>query len=116
MRGEWKATGDPTEVALQVFAHKLGLGRSGLTSDAMHSEAPTRPHALGKVISSDPEKPEIPETKQADKRYELKAEFPFSSELKRMSTVYFDKTRPDEAIILIKGAVCVPSLRHFSTR
>ena len=27
----WEANGDPTEVALQVFAHKLGLGKPHLT-------------------------------------------------------------------------------------
>jgi P-type Na+/K+ transporter len=26
----WEATGDPTEIALQVFAHKVGLGKPNL--------------------------------------------------------------------------------------
>lgn len=39
------------------------------------------------------------------KRFELKAEFPFSSELKRMTTVYTDKENEDYALVLIKGAV-----------
>lgn len=30
--GEWKARGDPTEVAIQVLAHRFGWGRAGKTS------------------------------------------------------------------------------------
>ncbi|KAI8321663.1 potassium/sodium efflux P-type ATPase [Martensiomyces pterosporus] len=32
--GEWFGIGDPTEIALQVFAHKLSMGKPALTSDA----------------------------------------------------------------------------------
>ncbi|KAF5379843.1 hypothetical protein D9615_005799 [Tricholomella constricta] len=105
LRGEWKSTGDPTEVALQVFATKLGLGRPTLTSDALEPEPAHRP-ALGPIIE---EKEKVTfedddEKRRLHKRYELKAEFPFSSDLKRMSTIYLD-TKDNHAICLIKGAV-----------
>lgn len=57
--GTWIGLGDPTENALQTFAHKLNLGQSTL---------------------SDPE---------GDFRYELLAEFPFDSTLKLMTAVYY---------------------------
>lgn len=31
-KNEWQAIGDPTEIALQVFAHRFGLGKKGLES------------------------------------------------------------------------------------
>lgn len=118
MKGQWKSTGDPTEVALQVFAGKLGLGRPDLTGEGSEiEERPLRP-AMGKVIDYGvPEKDrdvqfapgskEAEKKKKKDARFELKAEFPFSSELKRMTTIYTDKEDPENAYILIKGAVSV---------
>ncbi|KAG5641781.1 hypothetical protein DXG03_004257 [Asterophora parasitica] len=104
LRGEWKSTGDPTEVALQVFATKLGLGRPTLTSDALDQE-PAHRSALGPIVE-EKEKVRFDDEKKdkRQKRYELKAEFPFSSELKRMSTIYID-SKDNVAICLIKGAV-----------
>lgn len=43
----------------------------------------------------------------AKKRYEIIQEFPFSSEVKRMTTIYHDDEHPENALILIKGAVSV---------
>ena len=37
LKGQWKSTGDPTEVALQVFAMKLGLPRSSLTREMLEA-------------------------------------------------------------------------------
>ncbi|KAG9087092.1 hypothetical protein FRC06_002744, partial [Ceratobasidium sp. 370] len=82
--GVWKSTGDPTEVALQVLAHKLQLGRP----------------KLAQVQSEDDEDGE----KKDARRYKLLTEFPFDSELKRMSVVYADRERPDN-LVLLKGAV-----------
>ncbi|GLB44749.1 putative cation transport ATPase (P-type) (TC 3.A.3) family protein [Lyophyllum shimeji] len=104
LKGEWKSTGDPTEVALQVFATKLGLGRSSLTADSLEPEQTGRP-ALGRIIEErkvtfgDDEKRRL-----RRKRFELKAEFPFSSELKRMTTVYWD-AEDSQAICVTKGAI-----------
>lgn len=83
--GVWKSTGDPTEVALQVLAHKMSLGRPSLAR--MQSETDDE------TVTS------------ASQRYQLLVEYPFDSELKRMSVVYADRDRPDENLILLKGAV-----------
>ncbi|KAG9094021.1 hypothetical protein FS749_013278 [Ceratobasidium sp. UAMH 11750] len=83
--GVWKSTGDPTEVALQVLAHKLQLSRP----------------KLARVQSEDDEDEE---EKKDTRRYKLLTEFPFDSELKRMSVVYADRERP-ENLVLLKGAV-----------
>ncbi|KJA23837.1 hypothetical protein HYPSUDRAFT_65955 [Hypholoma sublateritium FD-334 SS-4] len=113
LKGEWKSTGDPTEVALQVFASKLGQGRSVLTSNGYGTDveaAKYRP-ALGQIIKQKaPEERTVGFLEEhlkkdaAPKRFELRVEFPFSSEVKMMSTIYFDKERPEEALVLIKGA------------
>ncbi|ORZ02276.1 potassium/sodium efflux P-type ATPase [Syncephalastrum racemosum] len=54
-RDEWHGLGDPTEVALQVFAHKLKMGKPSLTKS------------------------------EQDKNWTLVAEYPFDSSIKRMS-------------------------------
>ncbi|PFH51106.1 hypothetical protein AMATHDRAFT_3370 [Amanita thiersii Skay4041] len=119
LKGEWKSTGDPTEVALQVFATKLNLGRPSLTSDSLEDEDDLgrrrgRP-ALGQIIESEKENVVQDQVRFADeekartpKRFDLKAEFPFSSELKRMTTIFVDKEGGEkgrEAVCLTKGAV-----------
>jgi P-type Na+/K+ transporter len=117
LKGQWKSTGDPTEVALQVFAGKLGLGRPDLTGEGPEVEERTLRPAMGKVIDygvpekdrdvqfAPDSKEETQKRRKKDARFELKAEFPFSSELKRMTTIYTDKEDPENAYILIKGAV-----------
>ena len=115
LKGEWKSTGDPTEVALQVFASKLGQGRSVLTSNGTDAEDTKYRPALGQIIE-----PKVPEEERkvafleehlkkdtTPKRFALRVEFPFSSELKMMSTIYSDRECPGEALVLIKGAVSV---------
>ncbi|KAF8897450.1 sodium transport ATPase [Infundibulicybe gibba] len=103
LKGEWKSTGDPTEVALQVFATKLRLGRSSLTSDSAETTERTGKSAMGaKIIEGSVARFE---DNNAVKRFDLKAEFPFSSELKRMSTIYIDKESNHQGLCLIKGAV-----------
>ncbi|CAE7224993.1 unnamed protein product [Rhizoctonia solani] len=88
--GVWKSTGDPTEVALQVLAHKLQLGRPKLAR--VHSE------------EDEEEGTEI-DYKRDGRRYRLLVEYPFDSELKRMSVIYADRERPNENLVLLKGAV-----------
>lgn len=112
LKGEWKSTGDPTEVALQVFATKLGLGRPSLVSSPDTQEGKPRPVHNGNI--GDEEKKMFLDTDRnevvSSKRFELKVEFPFSSEFKRMSTIYVDKTSPEIALVLIKGAVSISML------
>ncbi|KAJ1306050.1 hypothetical protein OPQ81_010763 [Rhizoctonia solani] len=88
--GVWKSTGDPTEVALQVLAHKLQLGRPKLAR--VQSE-------------EDGEDGTEIDDKRDGRRYRLLIEYPFDSELKRMSVIYADRERPNENLVLLKGAV-----------
>ncbi|KAG2190996.1 hypothetical protein INT46_011278 [Mucor plumbeus] len=55
--GEWSGIGDPTEIALQVFAHKLQNGKPSLIS------------------------------KDTDEGWKLISEYPFDSSIKRMSVL-----------------------------
>ncbi|CAE6436301.1 unnamed protein product [Rhizoctonia solani] len=88
--GVWKSTGDPTEVALQVLAHKLQLGRPKLARVQSEEE--------------DEEGIEV-DDKRDGRRYRLLVEYPFDSDLKRMSVIYADRERPNENLVLLKGAV-----------
>ncbi|KAI9314290.1 potassium/sodium efflux P-type ATPase [Dichotomocladium elegans] len=54
--GKWHGMGDPTEIALQVFAHKAGMG-----------------------------KPDLTDVNAADGCWRLVIEYPFDSSIKRMS-------------------------------
>ncbi|KAI8051574.1 potassium/sodium efflux P-type ATPase [Syncephalis plumigaleata] len=83
-KGEWEGLGDPTEIALQVFATKLKHGRQQLTAN------------------TDPAQ-----------NFKLLYEHPFDSSVKRMSSVYKvpaasydDTTRPlaGKTIAFLKGA------------
>ncbi|KAI1302219.1 hypothetical protein F5Y03DRAFT_385552 [Xylaria venustula] len=67
---EWQVTGEPTEIALQVFAHRLDRGKKAMEA----------------------------------KGWKQVAEFPFDSNIKRMSVVYH---RPDSehSMVFTKGAV-----------
>ncbi|OMJ29548.1 Calcium-transporting ATPase 3 [Smittium culicis] len=56
--GEWVGTGDPTEIALQVFSSKLGLGKQSLTAN------------------------------DTPNRHMFVFEFPFDSSIKLMSTIF----------------------------
>ncbi|KAF9094618.1 Na+ ATPase [Mortierella sp. AD031] len=71
--GEWTAIGDPTEIALQVLAHKAGLAKPDLVAQG----------------------------------FNLIAEFPFDSSIKRMSVLYQTPNTsmgPSEHLIFMKGA------------
>ncbi|GJJ14014.1 hypothetical protein Clacol_008271 [Clathrus columnatus] len=100
LRREWKSTGDPTEVALQVFATKLKLGRPALTGDIPRKE-------MFKEGSVDSESKSTIHPEDKEKRrtalYNLQTEFPFSSEVKMMTTIYHDNIF-DRYISLTKGA------------
>ncbi len=83
--GPWQANGDATEVALQVFAHKLERGKPRLTGKAKDSKASAE---VG--------------------HYELVVEHPFDSTIKRMSTAWVsaDGGRgPKGCVVYLKGAV-----------
>ncbi|KAK9474664.1 uncharacterized protein V1510DRAFT_274209 [Dipodascopsis tothii] len=72
----WQATGDPTEIALQVFAHRFGRGRKALLAQG----------------------------------WTQLAEYPFDSDVKRMSVVMETPFDPEtqargDVYVLAKGAV-----------
>ncbi|KAK9760294.1 hypothetical protein K7432_015840 [Basidiobolus ranarum] len=71
---EWTSIGDPTETALQVFAHKLNRGKPTFTSEA-----------------------------DLTHRYTLITEFPFESSIKRMSVVYREEST-GRYLVYLKGA------------
>lgn len=74
-KGDWTAKGDPTEIAMQVFASRFNWNRTRL----------------------------VDETKE----WSLVAEFPFDSDVKRMSVIYSRKTKSGEqdSWVFSKGAV-----------
>lgn len=60
-------------------------------------------------------------SKQVDrqpKRFILKEEFPFNSDVKLMSTVYIDQeadaSRDEHIVVFLKGAVCGTSILFLS--
>lgn len=95
--GGWEGHGDATEVALQVFAHKLGYGKPHLTSTGSAPDAVATYQEEDVVYSRQPGK------------YELLVEHAFDSSIKRMSMAY-TFTPPTESgeepyvLVLMKGA------------
>lgn len=77
----WTANGDPTEVALQVAAHKLGYGKPLLLGDKTGEPSPV------------------------EGAFEQIVEHPFDSSVKRMSIAYRVIDGKPEILCLIKGAV-----------
>ncbi|KAI0121159.1 sodium transport ATPase 5 [Xylariales sp. AK1849] len=69
----WTARGDPTEIAIEVFASRFGWNRRGLTD------------------GNDP-------------RWKLITEYPFSSDVKKMSVI-FQQRGGDTQYVFTKGAV-----------
>lgn len=107
--GNWQANGDATEIALQVFAHKLGRGKPHMTHTprrlAHTGRAPSQPMQRTNSTYSANEKA-VP----LDGHYKLVVEHPFDSTVKRMSTAWKftkdDGTENDkECLVFMKGAV-----------
>ncbi|EHL01962.1 putative Sodium transport ATPase 5 [Glarea lozoyensis 74030] len=69
----WKARGDPTEIAIQVFASRFDWGREKFTA----GDSP---------------------------QWEQVAEFPFDSDVKKMSVIFKSNT-DDNVMVFTKGAV-----------
>ncbi|WWD22658.1 potassium/sodium efflux P-type ATPase, fungal-type [Kwoniella shandongensis] len=97
--GGWDANGDPTEVALQVAAHKLGHGKPFLTHAPKHSNRPDS------IRSGHSNRPLVAGLRG---HFEQIIEHPFDSTVKRMSIAY--KFVPEDGqkahvLCLLKGAV-----------
>ncbi|CCE61476.1 hypothetical protein TPHA_0A04000 [Tetrapisispora phaffii CBS 4417] len=73
---DWKAHGDPTEIAIQVFTAKMNLPRSVLTGENFGGDESERNNEKS-------DESEVP--------FEHYAEYPFDSTIKRMSAVYKSK-------------------------
>lgn len=106
--GNWQANGDATEIALQVFAHKLGRGKPHMTharKSPHGAKPPSQPMQRTSSTYSANEKA-VP----LDGHYKLVIEHPFDSTVKRMSTAWRfikdDGTENDkECLVFMKGAV-----------
>lgn len=87
--GAWVAHGDATEIAIQVFAMKMDMGRLALTGEK----------------DQDDKSNQNSEDNDQKKIYPFKhfAEFPFDSTVKRMASVY-ESNETNETMIYVKGA------------
>ncbi|QLL32177.1 hypothetical protein HG536_0C03450 [Torulaspora globosa] len=86
---QWKAHGDPTEIAIQVFARKMEMPRSSLTGES--------------ISSSDGSNYSCDEKVDTGAKFAQAAEFPFDSTIKRMSAVYENRTDNSQTVFT-KGA------------
>ncbi|KAG9078819.1 hypothetical protein FS749_009120 [Ceratobasidium sp. UAMH 11750] len=112
--GVWKGEGDPTEIALQVYAQKLDLGRNSLVRKSVFSSndkdnasissssTDSLPTAVSRVGGGSPV-----DTTAEQGFYTHLAEHAFDSSVKRMTSIYTQHTglNPDERIAFMKGAV-----------
>lgn len=89
---QWSARGDPTEIALLVYATKLGYGRPSLVSNRS-ADAEIKDDVDGKKEAA----------AAASDGYVMQIEYPFESEVKLMTTVYNTPEGQDKAFM--KGAV-----------
>ncbi len=94
--GQWDGNGDPTEIALQVAAYKLGHGKPYLTL----AQSP-----LARVNST---RSDRPQTAVFDGHYEQLVEHPFNSTVKRMSKAYrfvpASSASEGHVLCILKGA------------
>ncbi|KAI8820999.1 Na+/K+ P-type ATPase [Fimicolochytrium jonesii] len=88
----WKGSGDPTEVALQVFAHKLHAGGPALLRGPL-SDDKDDPRTHGEQAD---------ETQRGD--WTVESEYPFDSSLKRMSALLTHHPT-QQAIVFTKGGL-----------
>jgi Na+-exporting ATPase len=106
--GQWQANGDATEIALQVWAHKLGRGKPHMTkAKRPHTGERAQSHALARTTShAASHAGGVP----VDGHFELVVEHPFDSTIKRMSTVWQHvsdngSASKQECLAFLKGAV-----------
>ncbi|TRM64769.1 potassium/sodium eff [Schizophyllum amplum] len=102
----YEADGDPTEIALQVFAHKAGLGKPFLTHAKTHG-APLK-QMLTRDSTTNIGAPHV----EVHGHFEMLVEHPFDSTVKRMCTVWEylpiqgeRQQHGEDLIVYMKGAV-----------
>ena len=108
--GYWQANGDATEVALQVWAHKMGRGKPHMTKAKRPSAGARNQSHAGTLQRQNSAASAGVHRVPVDGHFELVVEHPFDSTIKRMSTVWQhvgDNGTPakSECIAFLKGAV-----------
>jgi Na+-exporting ATPase len=109
--GNWQANGDATEIALQVFAHKLGRGKPHMTHARRHHATTAKTTQAPPSIQRGSSTYSVNEKAvPLDGHYKLVVEHPFDSTVKRMSTAWRfvkeDGTENEkECLVFMKGAV-----------
>jgi magnesium-transporting ATPase (P-type) len=102
--GEWNGIGDPTEVALQVFAYKMNMGKPSLTK--AKKEAEQQQQQQQDTVSNDGsttvEKESLAGGNKGQALWQMVAEYPFDSTIKRMSVL--TKSPEGNYIGYLKGA------------
>lgn len=100
--GEWKAHGDPTEIAIQVFACRLDLPRHDLTGEKDKENTNNeRDFSLESQNGRNDNDENILDEK--DYPFQHYVEYPFDSTIKRMSAVYHNNTE-NSYQVFSKGA------------
>ncbi|SCU81688.1 LADA_0C00474g1_1 [Lachancea dasiensis] len=94
---EWKAHGDPTEIAIQVFAHRMDLPRSALTLEGELSDSEPDDSDNNNNDEKSTASGVVPSHRHV-------AEFPFDSSVKRMSSVYSCTNESNKHYVHTKGA------------
>lgn len=99
---DWKAHGDPTEIAIQVFASKMDLPRHSLTGEGLakkgneESESESSDDAVDQANG-------LEKVGETGFGFTKTAEFPFDSTIKRMSAIYHNKNQNTQDVYT-KGA------------
>ncbi|KAF4006698.1 E1-E2 ATPase family protein [Saccharomyces cerevisiae] len=99
----WKAHGDPTEIAIQVFATKMDLPRNALTGEKSNNQSNESDKSS---LLGHNEKP-------SNAQFQHIAEFPFDSTVKRMSSVYYNNHNETYNVyekVLLKALSAVAAL------
>ncbi|CCK71533.1 putative Na(+)-exporting P-type ATPase ENA5 KNAG_0H01200 [Huiozyma naganishii CBS 8797] len=99
----WKAHGDPTEIAIQVFATKMDLPRSKLTGEKHAHGGAAKEFNDDKSSSKSSFSDEQDSINLDNAPFKHLAEFPFDSTIKKMSTIY-ESRETDELCVFTKGA------------
>ncbi|CDZ97841.1 calcium-transporting atpase 3 [Phaffia rhodozyma] len=107
--GKWQASGDATEIALQVFAHKLGMGKPHMTHKR-HDKSHHHDELMLNTLDSRTDETLKNHPTQVPGNYSMVIEHPFDSTVKRMSTAWkFEALNAEEStqdmFIFMKGAV-----------
>ncbi|QLG70423.1 hypothetical protein HG535_0A03620 [Zygotorulaspora mrakii] len=100
---EWKAHGDPTEIAIQVFASKMDLPRHALTGEGVKQKEQTEQRCDSSSDVGDEIENTVKGKDEMEFKFSKTAEFSFDSTIKRMSAIFLDKEQNTQNVYT-KGA------------